>query len=332
MPSPSARRTPPWVPPTLCRVAALACGTGRAVRAGVPTHLTVRASRLAVPLTHPEVAPWLWARLEETFPDALAAVLMPNHPHIVLASEDPAESRVRLGHVLSGLRRSDNRGAAIAWAPIAEPDVLSDHGKASRMIRYVLLNPCRAGLAGDPLCWPWSTHRDIVGAIARPWVDDARLAGALGRHSEGFAAAFHRYVSSDPTVAVAGTPFPEPAPATRVAAQPLDALIAAAASATRGTPQDIRRRGATRSLFLQLAVDQGWRNTSQLASLCGISPRAVQKCLARPPHGALGAARLCLGDPRLRAWRVGDLCSPNANFEARPPEGRPPKFAFGELP
>lgn len=298
----------------------------------MPIHLTVRARRLAVPLTHPEVAPWFWARLEEAFPDALAAVLMPNHPHIVLPSDDAAESRRRLGHVLSGLRRSDNRGAAIQWEPVAEPDLLADRSKASRMIRYVLLNPCRASLVDDPLCWPWSTHRDIVGAIANPWVDAVRLAGALGRRAEGFAVELHRYVSSDPSVAVAGTPFPQPAQPTGVAAHPLDMLIAAAAAATRGTPDGIRRRSATRALFLQLAAEQGWDDATRLAALCGISSRSVQRRRLHERDAALAAGRLCLGDPRLRAWRVDHVLSRNATLGARPFEGRHRKFALRDVP
>lgn len=34
---------------------------------------------------------------------------------------------------------------------------------------------------------PWSTHRDVVGAITDPWIDATRLAHALGRPPRRFA-------------------------------------------------------------------------------------------------------------------------------------------------
>jgi len=73
-----------------------------------------------------------------------------------------------------------------------------------------------------------------------------------------------------------------------------------------------------------------WNDTAQLASLCQISPRAVQKQRARRNPQALAAAQLCLGDRRLLCWDV-EVCSPNANLEGRPSWGRASRFAFGEL-
>ena len=74
-------------------------------------------------------------------------------------------------------------------------------------MRYTVLNPSRAGIVDDPLSWPWSTHRDVVGAIADPWVTAERLGAALGSRMAS-AQDIHAYVSGDPSVAIAGTPFP----------------------------------------------------------------------------------------------------------------------------
>jgi hypothetical protein len=76
----------------------------------------------------------------------------------------------------------------------------------------------------------------------------------------------------------------------------------AAASATRGSINDVRRKTPTRQVFLGLAYEMGWRNAALLAQACGITRQAVNRQLLRcsTPH----AARLCLADPRLRIEAV----------------------------
>jgi hypothetical protein len=266
----------------------------------INVHLAARVERLAAALHTQEVGAWLWSRLRHAFPEAYAALLMPNHLHVDTPAEGRAQARQRLATVIGGLRRSHNPGAQNRWARVELPAVIPDGKHHGRVIRYIALNPCRAGLVDDPLGWPWSTHRDVAGAIVDPWVDARRLAAALGRSPRGFAEAQHAYVSGDPTVAVEGTPFPGRAAPTRVALVPLTALVEAAASATRATVDDIRRRGPTRSLFLQLAPRHGWRDTRQLAAMCNLSRWAVRRAFRHDNGDGLSAADLCLGDLRLR--------------------------------
>lgn len=38
------------------------------------------------------------------------------------------------------------------------------------VVRYVHLNPVRAGLARDPAAYPWSSHRTYLGLSSAPWV------------------------------------------------------------------------------------------------------------------------------------------------------------------
>ncbi|MBI4704574.1 MAG: hypothetical protein HY744_26015 [Deltaproteobacteria bacterium] len=268
----------------------------------VAIHLTARVYRLPVLLTEHEVASWLWGRLCRGFSAALAAVIMPNHIHLVTAPENPGAALLRLGSIISGLRRSNNPAAPDAWEPAAPPELVPDAKHLRRLVRYLALNPCRARLVDDPLGWPWSTHRDVIGAIAEPWVDAARVAAALGLTARGFAQAHHAYVSAAGSVCVTGTPFPRPAAPSQIAARPLEALVAAAAAASRATPADVGRRSATRALFLQLAGRHGWRDAPRLAELCGASRRAIRWNLGRADGAGLDAAELCLGDERLRRW------------------------------
>ena len=52
-------------------------------------------------------------------------------------------------------------------------------------VRYVHLNPVRAGLVASPDDYPWSSHRCYLGTLAKPWVDaDAVLASLASERGE----------------------------------------------------------------------------------------------------------------------------------------------------
>jgi hypothetical protein len=217
---------------------------------------------------------------------------MPNHPHLIVRG-DPDRERSKLSHLLSGFTR--HSGERRLWDDRTSAERIPDPAHLSRQIRYVHLNPCRARLVDDPLRWPWSTHRGVIGAEADPWADAGRLAEVLGRSRPGFEERFHAYVSGDPTVAVSGTPLPAPAPSRRLPAVPLEAIVRAAVSATVW-----QRPSRMRHAIVLLAVDQGWRDPPLLAAAIGRGTRRVRSLAARPDPALLARAKLCLGDERLR--------------------------------
>lgn len=245
-------------------------------------------------LTEHEVASEFWWRLERAFPDALSACLMPNHCHVIAFAESSLAGQRGLVSVIRALRRT-HAGAGTRWQPVPEPIAIVDTGKARRGVRYVALNPSRDRLVKDPLEWAWSTHRDVVGAVAKPWVDAERLARALDRPTKRFTEWLHRYVSSTPEVSLDGTPLP-----TRgnehFGEHGIARFVAAAAAATRARPRDIRRKGPTRATFIVLASQHGWPSWL-VAELCGMTTRGVRHQRARPYD--VRAAALCLGDERL---------------------------------
>lgn len=256
-------------------------------------HLTAHLSSIAPPLHHKDTGGWLWARLREAFPDALAVTLMPDHPHLVTRCVDVHAQQQRLARLLGHFGRSFGvRGPA---ARVAPPDEIRSVAALARHVRYVALNPCRAGLVRCPLAWPWSTHRDVIGACVDPWVSAARLAAALGVPRRGFEARHHAYVSGDPHANVAGTPMPRLAPSVDIATLPLQTVLDAVAAATR--TDDIER---SRELFVWLAIDQGWRQTGLLARVARCAPRTIQRHALHVDARALEHARLCAGDARLR--------------------------------
>ncbi|MBW2525462.1 MAG: hypothetical protein JRI23_14850 [Deltaproteobacteria bacterium] len=249
-------------------------------------------------------------------------MLMPDHLHLLLRALAEVAHQ-RLGDLVRALRRRTDAAADIRWLPVEEPVVVPNGKHGGRQVRYLHLNPCRDGLARDPLAWPWSTHRDAVGAIADPWVTAAELARELGRPRDGFEGWLHRYVSGDPTVAVQGTPCPKPAPPSSLTTFPLLDIAQAAAAATRAQPVDICRQGPTRDLFLRLAIRDGWRDFPRLAAMCAMTSRGVRKNLHTKQVPGIDAAALALGDPRL----LVTSCPPPRRL--RP--SVPPEFHLGEL-
>ncbi len=262
-------------------------------------HLTVKTLRGSADLTEPAIAAELWHGMRRAFPDALAACIMPDHPHLLTPAGDASDARQRLGHGLSGLRRS-KAGADTRWESVADPGEISDRTKLARNVRYIALNPCRDGSCSDPLAWLWSTHRDVVGATVDPWPTAAHLARVLDRNENDFARRHHAYASSDPSVATDGTPFPEPAARTELPSYGIELFVAAAAAATRSVPDPSQFSRAARAQFLRLAYECGWRDFALLAAAAGMCPSGA-RCNLRDAQTDITPGLLCLGDERLRA-------------------------------
>lgn len=248
-------------------------------------HLVARA-RVGAPLADPFAAGWLWQQLRGRFPVVYGVMFMPNHLHVV--GELPDDAPARLGALLSGFTRRAGHAGNL-WEPASAVRV-PDRQQLQRQLRYVALNECRSGLSRDPLEAPWSTHRDVVGAVIDPWVTPEAVQQAVGWRSNDFRSAWHRYVTGDPSVGAEAVPLP-----TTVSRASLDSVARAAIAAHRGAPDSLRQRFGARRVFAQLALAQGWK-VADVAGLCGISGTAVRGLLAREVD--LAAATRCL-DPRL---------------------------------
>lgn len=254
-------------------------------------HLTAHAIAGSRPLESAEACNALWAALRRRFPDCIAAVLMPDHVHLLVEALDRDEVRRRLAQCLAAFAREAGLGRT--WQPLPDPQPIRDTKHLARQIRYVHLNPCRAGLASDPLCWLWSTHRGAVGLELDPWVSPARLAALLRRPEADFPRWLHSYVSGDPSVHVEGTPLP-----TAAAPQSTPgASLADIAAAARAVAHRIALR---RHLFVQLAVHQGWRDTRVIAEAAGLSMEQVRRLKKRSHPELLRVGTLYLADSRLR--------------------------------
>jgi len=225
---------------------------------------------------------------------------MPNHLHLLLAapSGDARAQTRRLGRVLGGHAR--RWGGGHQW-DATERRVVPGHEELRRQVRYIHLNPCRARIVDDPLKWPWSTHRGLVGAEHEPWVSASRLARALERDSADFATWLQAYVSSDPACAVAGTDLRSLPPARDVPNLPLATILAAAVAATPW--QDPGLRGVRRHATVLLAWHQGWNDARVVARAVRANADAMRRLARRADASLLRASLMCLGDARLRFSR-----------------------------
>lgn len=262
--------------------------------------ITVRARWPHRPFEDRELCVEAWARLRTALPKVLACVLMPNHLHLLreVADEGVGEGDAQAGLVnqLRGLTRKHFPGTKL-WEPASARRVAPGRVHLMRNIRYVHMNPCRAGIVGDPLEWEWSTHRDYLGLAAPVWSEPSGL-----RLWKGDLREFHRYVSSDPSADVKGTRFPASPQAAALFALPL--LVRAVTIARRGRAaldMDARR------LIVALGSKVSRASRAELAAALDVSERTVYRIAANPPvagdrETTLAILRI-LADPRLMARR-----------------------------
>ena len=107
-----------------------------------------------------------------------AYCLMTNHYHLVV--ETPDGNLARGMRQLNGvytqkINRRYRRGGHLFQGRYKAIVVDAD-GYLLELARYVVLNPVRAGMVGDPGAWTWSSYRAMTGEAAPPpWLATDRL-------------------------------------------------------------------------------------------------------------------------------------------------------------
>lgn len=304
-------------------------------------HLVARAAEGARPLRTRVACFELWRRLGARF-DVIACVLMPDHVHL-LARVDAAIARRTFAQVLSSFRMragaSRVHGCAdFAWEPLPHPQkVQRDPRHLARTVRYIHLNPVRDGLCDDPLEWEWSTHRDWMGAVARPCVDLDRWGRALRRPAATRAEWLHDYVCSDGSVRRPRS-LADPRPwlaDVRVDAS-LAMLTAAVPRVLRGkSTEAVEFDVAARRLFVLAAGRWTRYPAAQLARWVGRNATGVRRVLKAgeggDPRKAGDAGK---ASSRRRLGEGESACASSQNcsdgFEL-PPSRRAPLLSVEEL-
>jgi REP element-mobilizing transposase RayT len=65
-----------------------------------------------------------------------------------------------------------------------------------RLVRYIHLNPLRAGLVADPADYPWSGHRAYLGLASVPWLTTEFTLRLLGTNRNSARRAYSRLISA----------------------------------------------------------------------------------------------------------------------------------------
>jgi REP element-mobilizing transposase RayT len=108
----------------------------------------------------------------------LAYCLMTNHVHLLVETPAP-DLGAGMQHLHGAYARYFNqrraRNGPVFQGRYGSTLVTSDEQLVT-VIGYVVHNPVKAGLVGDPGGWPWSSHAAMVGRAERPpWLDADRL-------------------------------------------------------------------------------------------------------------------------------------------------------------
>jgi REP element-mobilizing transposase RayT len=239
-----------------------------------------------------------WRRLRAAFPRSWACALMPDHVHLLARADAPAQEIKR--HFAEALGKASQVQRRRIWAPIPEPGAIPDHRHFARTLRYILLNPCRERLAADPLQWEWSTHRDMLGTVLDPWVTANEVAKVLRSGPKEAPREIHRYVSSDPTVSLIGTPFPRaPGPEDRFVVS-LRTLTDCIAQMTRAEQSRVFVRGTARVHALQIAWSLRCFDAAEILDYFEVSRATAARAKAiELPTKSIAMAKLILADSRL---------------------------------
>jgi REP element-mobilizing transposase RayT len=99
-----------------------------------------------------------------------AICLMDTHYHLVLTTRDglvsPGMRELNGGHSRTFNARHARRGAL--FESRYRERLVRDDRHLLKAIRYVALNPVRAGMVATPESWPWSTYAQLIG-LAPSW-------------------------------------------------------------------------------------------------------------------------------------------------------------------
>jgi putative transposase len=138
-------------------------------------HLTVRGNRGQVIFNTSGDARRMLRLIAEAAPlwHVKTYCLMPNHFHLVVAANvaDLSKAMTRINGVYAQWfnRKYALKGHLFQGRFASKP--IADEGHLFESIRYVLLNPVRAGLCAHPSEWPWCNWNELV--------DDPRIVALI---------------------------------------------------------------------------------------------------------------------------------------------------------
>ncbi len=103
--------------------------------------------------------------------------LMPNHMHLVLQAGAQPLSRPIHNLSFRHTRRVNTRGNRTGhlFQGRYKAILVDAESYLLELVRYVHLNPVRAGLAREPESWRWCGHQAYLGLVTAPWLTMDRV-------------------------------------------------------------------------------------------------------------------------------------------------------------
>ncbi len=170
----------------------------RVVSPGMPHHITQRGNRRM--LTFLQESDYeVYVHLMRTWcarhgVAILAYCLMPNHVHLIAVPEtvEGLARAVGEGHRRYTCHINQREGwRGYLWQGRFASFVM-DQDYFLTAMRYVELNPVRAGLAASPADWPWSSARAHLTGERDPLIGDVREMMPMGATGEWYHAECRR--------------------------------------------------------------------------------------------------------------------------------------------
>lgn len=128
-----------------------------------------------------------------------AWALLPNHVHLLVRSGTvglPAFMRRLLtGYAITFNRRHERHGHL--FENRYKSIVCDEDEYFQELVRYIHLNPLRAGLCGDLTAlgrYPWCGHSVIVGKVRYPWQDRQHVLSWFGERESDALVAYRRFI------------------------------------------------------------------------------------------------------------------------------------------
>lgn len=164
----------------------------RIVAPGTPHHVTQRGNRRLPTFLRPEDYRAYLGLAAEAFAEARVQVwcwcLMPNHVHLIATPEDEAGLAKVVG--LTHLRYTRLINRREGWSGYLWQGRFAsfpmDEAYLRQCVRYVGMNPVRAGLVSRAVDWPWSSVRAHLECHSDPLLTPEPVSRLLAEEPPGF--------------------------------------------------------------------------------------------------------------------------------------------------
>lgn len=164
----------------------------RIVAPGTPHHVTQRGNRRLPTFLRPEDYRAYLGLAAEAFAEARVQVwcwcLMPNHVHLIATPEDEAGLAKAVG--LTHLRYTRLINRRESWSGYLWQGRFAsfpmDEAYLRQCVRYVGMNPVRAGLVSRAVDWPWSSVRAHLECHSDPLLTPEPVSRLLAEEPQGF--------------------------------------------------------------------------------------------------------------------------------------------------